>query len=61
MARFGHEIAGPHPPFLGASVGVVALPPAGVGWWVGVSQIEELRRPSVSLHGMGMGEDIYMD
>ena len=26
--------------------------------WVGVSQTEELRRPFVSLHGMGMREEI---
>ena len=29
--------------------------------WVGVSQIEELRRPFVSLYGIGMRESIYMD
>ena len=28
--------------------------------WVGVSQMEELRKPFLSLHGIEMREDIYM-
>ena len=42
-------------------VGWDASPPSCGFGWVGVSQFEELRRPCVSLYGMGMREYSYMD
>ena len=36
-------------------------PPSCACGWVGISQIEELRRPVVRLYGMGMRGDICMD
>ena len=38
------------------------LSPVGVGGcgWVWVSHMEELRKPFLSLYGMGMREDIHM-
>ena len=44
-----------------ARVGGGPSPSVGVGGQVRVSRIEELCGPFVSLYGMWMKEDIYMD